>query len=132
MDWEKLRAGVPVFKPNFARINNKALVSDFSAVKNQNLPNSEIAIVPEPELGDGGMIYEVAMPFDWITKENIKDGSEVGFTPGYEEGTANPEKRPDLVFMCWNGLNPDDSANLGTLTFSGPLSVNFQSIQVEN
>ena len=124
VDWEKLRAGVPVFKPNFARINNKALVSDFSAVKNQDLPNSDIAIMPTPELGKGGMIYEVAMPFDWITKENIEDGSEVGFTPGYEEGTDNPEKRPEIVFMCWNGLNPDDSANLGTLKFSGPLAVN--------
>lgn len=70
------------------------------------------------------MIYEVAMPFDWITKENIENGSEVGFTPGYEEGTANPEKRDEIVFMCWNGLNPDDSANLGTLKFSGPLAVN--------
>lgn len=124
VDWKKLRAGVPVFKPNFARINNKALVSDFSAIKHANLPNSDIAITPTPELGKGGMIYEVAMPFDWITDENIENGSEIGFTPGYEEGTDNPEKRPELVFMCWNGLNPDDSANLGTLKFGGPLAVN--------
>lgn len=124
VDWEKLQAGVPVFKPNFARINNKALVSDYSTIKNANLPNSDIAITPTPELGKGGMIYEVAMPFDWITEEKIGNGSEIGFTPGYEEGTDNPEKRPEIVFMCWNGLNPDDSANLGTIKFGGPLSVN--------
>ena len=124
VDWEKLRAGVPVFKPNFARINNKALVSDFSAVKNHDLPNSDIAITPTQELGKGGMIYEVAMPFAWITDEKIKNGSEIGFTPGYDEGTDKPEKKPEMVFMCWNGLNPDDSANLGTLKFSGPLAVN--------
>lgn len=124
VDWEKLQAGVPVFKPNFARINNKAHISDFSAVKNQNLPNSDIAIIPTPELGEGGMIYEVAMPFDWITNVNIENGTEIGFTPGYEEGTVNPEKRPNIVFMCWSGLNPDDSANLGTLKFSGPLAIN--------
>ena len=124
VDWEKLRAGVPAFKPNFARINNKALVTDYSAVKNQNVPNSDIAITPTPELGEGGMIYEVAMPFDWITKEHIENGSEIGFSPGYEEGTVNPEKRAEIVFMCWSGLNPDDSANLGTLKFNGPLAVN--------
>lgn len=124
VDWEKLQAGVPVFKPNFARINNKAQITDFSAIINANLPKSDIAITPTPELGKGGMIYEVAMPFNWITKEKIENGSEIGFTPGYEEGTANPEKRPDLVFMCWHGLNPDDSANLGTIKFSGPLAVN--------
>jgi hypothetical protein len=45
------------------------------------------------------------------------------FTPGYEEGTDNPEKKAGLVFMDWHGLNPDDSGNLGTLTFGGPLAV---------
>lgn len=124
IDWEKLGAGTPACKPNFARINNKAHITDYSAVKNENLPNSDIAIVPTPELGKGGMIYEVAMPFEWLTKENIEEGSEVGFTPGYEEGVDNLENKADIVFMCWNALNPDDSANLGTLMFEGSLAVN--------
>lgn len=123
IDWENIGAGVPVSKPNFARINNKALVTDFSAQKNPDLPNSDIVILPTPELGKGGMIYEVTMPFAWLTKEKIKTGSKVGFTPGYAEGTANPEKKAELVFMDWFGLNPDESANLGTLKFEGPLEV---------
>lgn len=124
IDWEKVGAGQPACKPNFALINNKARVTDFSAQKNANLPNSDIAIVPTPELGKGGMIYEVAMPFAWLTKVKVEQGTEVGFTPGYEEGTDDLEKKGDLVFMDWHGLNPDDSANLGTLKFEGPLAVN--------
>jgi len=69
------------------------------------------------------MIYEVAMPFEWLTDVKIKEGTDIGFTPGDEEGTDNPKKKAGLVFMDWNGLNPDDSANLGTLTFGGPLAV---------
>ncbi len=124
IDWEKIGAGQPACKPNFARIKNKAHVTDFSAVKNANLPNSDIAIVPNAELGEGGMVYEVAMPFEWLTKVKIEQGDEVGFTPGYEEGTDNLEKKAGLVFMDWHGLNPDDSANLGVLKFEGPLAVN--------
>ena len=75
------------------------------------------------ELGKGGMIYEVAMPFTALTKVKVKEGTEVGFTPGYEEGTGDPEKKGELVFMDWHGLNPDDSANLGTLMFGGLLAV---------
>ena len=123
IDWEKVGVGVPVCKPNFAYINKKAIVTDFSANKNPDLPKSDIAIVPTPELGKGGMIYEVAMPFAWLTKVKVKEGTEVGFTPGYEEGTDDPEKKGGLVFMDWHGLNPDESANLGTLTFGGPLAV---------
>ena len=73
------------------------------------------------------MIYEVAMPFEWLTKVKIERGAVVGFTPGYEEGTDDLEKKGGMVFMCWDGLNPDDSANLGTLTFEGPLDVNSTS-----
>ena len=124
IDWEKVGAGSPSGKPNFALINNKAHIIDYSAEKNEDLPNSDIAIVPTPELGKGGMIYEVAMPFEWLTKVNIERGSVVGFTPGYEEGFGDPEKKGGNVFLCWDGLNPDDSANLGTLTFEGPLDVN--------
>ena len=123
IDWEQVGVGAPACKPNFAFINKKALVTDFSAVKNPDLPKSDIAIVPTPELGKGGMIYEVAMPFTSLTKVKVKEGTEVGFTPGYEEGTDDPEKKGELVFMDWHGLNPDDSANLGTLTFGGPLAV---------
>ena len=123
IDWEKVGVGQPVCKPNFAYIGKKALVTDFSAVKNPDLPKSDIAIMPTPELGKGGMIYEVAMPFTSLTKVKVKEGTEIGFTPGYEEGTDDPEKKGGLVFMDWHGLNPDDSANLGTLTFGEPLAV---------
>lgn len=124
IDWEKVGAGAPSGKPNFAFINNEAHIIDYSANKNANLPKSEIAIVPTPELGKGGMIYEVAMPFEWLTGVKIEKGVEVGFTPGYEEGFDDPEKKGGKVFMNWHGLNPDDSANLGVLKFEGPLSVN--------
>ena len=123
IDWENNKVGQPSSKPNFALIN-KARVTDSSAQKNADLPKSEIAIVPTAELGKGGMIYEVAMPFEWLTNEKISQGSEVGFTPGYEEGTEDLEKKGGMVFICWNGLNPDDSANLGTLKFEGSLAVN--------
>lgn len=123
IDWEKFGVGTPACKPNFALINNKAQVTDYSAVPNADLPNSDIAIVPTPELGKGGMIYEVAMPFEWLTKVKIEQGVEVGFTPGYEEGTQDFEKKGGMVFLDWFGLNPDDSANLGALKFEGPLAV---------
>ena len=124
IDWEKVGAGQPACKPNFVRVKNKAHINDFSTQKNPNLLKSDIAIVPTPELGEGGMIYEVAMPFEWLTDVTIKKGVEIGFTPGYEEGTDDLEKKGGMVFMCWDGLNPDDSANLGTLRFEGPLAVN--------
>jgi len=76
-----------------------------------------------PELGKGEMIYEVAMPFTSLAKVKVKEGTEVGFTPGYEESTGDPEKKGELVFMDWHSLNPDDFANLGTLTFGGSLAV---------
>ena len=123
VDWEKLGVGVPASKPNFALIKNQPLISDFSADKKADLNESELVIVLTPELGKGGTIYEVAMPFTGLTDLKIKRGTEIGFTPGYEEGTDDPEKRGELVFMDWHGLNPDDSANLGTLKFGGPLAV---------
>lgn len=112
-------------KPNFALIKGKAIVSDFSAGgRNPQIGQSEIAIVPCAELGKGGMIYEVAMRIEFLTKENIDVGVEIGFTPGYEEGTNNPEGKAGLVFMDWNGVDPDQAQNLGKLKFGGPLSVN--------
>ena len=69
------------------------------------------------------MIYEVAMPFEWLTEGKSRRGLKSDLTPGYEEGTDNPEKKAGLVFMDWHGLNPDESANLGTLIFGEPLAV---------
>ena len=63
------------------------------------------------------------MPFEWLTKVKVEEGTEVGFTPGYEEGTDNPEKKRG---SCVHGLaraEPDESANLGTLIFGEPLAV---------
>jgi len=115
IDWANSKAEVSS-KPNFALINDKALVSDFSG-NNPQIDQSEISIVPCEELGEGGMIYEVAMPFEFLTEEEIRAGSEIGLTPGYEEGTDNLENKADLVFMDWGGVNPDEAASLGKLTF---------------
>ena len=104
IDWEKLGVGVPASKPNFALIKNQSLISDFSADKKPDLHESDLEIVLTPELGKGGTIYEVAMPFTGLTNMKIKQGTEIGFTPGYEEGTDDPEKRGELVFMDWYGL----------------------------
>lgn len=111
-------------KPGFAKLKGKATVLDFSGGKNPRLPESRIAIVANTKLGKGGMIYEVEMPFDFLTKETIVEGKVIGFTPGYEEGTDNPEGKAGLVFMDWGGLNPDEARNLGKLTFGGKLIVN--------
>ncbi|MDE0085791.1 MAG: hypothetical protein OXU23_08790 [Candidatus Poribacteria bacterium] len=121
IDWEKVGAGQPACKPNFALIKNKAHITDYSAVKNADLPNSDIAIVPTPELGKGGMIYEVAMPFKWLTKVKIEQGDEVGFTPGYEEGVDDLEKKGGLVFMDWHGLNQTIQQILAYLSFKDRL-----------
>jgi len=121
IDWDNVKVGAPPSKPNFALINKKAAVSNFG--NNPQIFQSEIAIVPRPELGKGGMIYEVAMPFELLTKRKSKEGVEIGFTPGYEEGTDNPEKKAGMVFMDWGGVNPDEAGNLGKLKFGGPLAV---------
>lgn len=121
IDWANQKIEVSS-KPNFALINDKAVVSDSSG-RNPQLPQSEIAIVPCEDLGEGGMIYEVAMPFEFLTKVEIAEGVEIGFTPGYEEGTDNPEKKASMVFMDWNAVDPDQAQNLGKLTFGGPLAV---------
>jgi len=121
IDWANQKIEVSS-KPNFALINDKAYVSDPSG-KNPQLPQSEIAIVPCEDLDEGGMIYEVAMPFEFLTKVEIAEGVEIGFTPGYEEGTDNPEGKAGMVFMDWNGVDPDQAQNLGKLTFGGPLAV---------
>ena len=121
IDWENTKVEISS-KPNFALINDKALVADFST-KNPEIGESDIAIVPNEALGDEGLIYEVAMPFKFLTQVDIEQGSEIGFTPGYEEGTGDLEGKGDTVFMDWFGLNPDTAANLGKLIFGGPLAV---------
>jgi hypothetical protein len=123
IDWDNAKAIVSS-KPNFARINDKPVIGDFSG-NNPNIVESEIAVVPNAALGEGGMIYEVAMPFNALTKVEIAEGSEIGFTPGYEEGTDNMEGKKDKVFMDWGGVNPDTAANLGKLIFGGPLAVSY-------
>lgn len=121
IDWENTRVEISS-KPNFALINGKPVVTDFSA-KNPDIGESDIAVVPNEALGDEGMIYEVAMPFKSLTNVGIEEGSEIGFTPGYEEGTDNLEKKADTIFMVWFGLAPDTATNLGKLIFGGPLAV---------
>ncbi|MGQ9607967.1 MAG: sugar-binding protein [bacterium] len=124
IDWAGNKAEVSS-KPGFAMIKGKPTVLDFSSGgKNPRLPESKIAIVANPKLGKGGMIYEVEMPFEFLTKETINEGKIVGFTPGYEEGTDNPEGRAGLVFMDWGGIDPDVAVNLGKLKFGGKLLVN--------
>ena len=84
IDWAGKKAEISS-KPTFAKVKGKALILDSSAgAKNPRLGESAIAIVPEPLLGKGGMIYEVAMPFEFLTNEKIAQGSTIGFTPGYE------------------------------------------------
>jgi hypothetical protein len=122
IDWENNKLEVSS-KPNFALINDKPVVSDLSG-RNPQLGESEIAIVPCEELGKGGMIYEVAMPFQFLTELDIELGDEIGFIPGYEEGTNIPENKASMVFMDWGGVDPDQAANLGRLIFGGPLLVN--------
>jgi hypothetical protein len=123
IDWENQRAEVSS-KPAFAKIKGKASVFDFSTGgKNPRLGESSIAIEPNAKLGAEGMIYEVAMPFEFLTKVKIAKGSIIGFTPGYEEGTDNPEGKGGTVFMDWGAVNPDEAINLGKLIFGEPLSV---------
>ena len=123
IDWAGDRVEVSS-KPTLAKIKDKASVFDFSAAaKNPRLPESKIAIEPNEELGDDGMIYEVAMPFEFLTNIKIVEGSIIGFTPGYEEGTDNPEGKAGTVFMDWGAVNPDEAINLGKLIFGEPLSV---------
>lgn len=110
-------------KPAFAMVKDQPMVFDFSGGKNPRIGESKIAMVKEPSLGKGGMIYEVEMPFEFLTKETIQVGRVIGFTPGYEEGTDNTEGKGGLVFMDWGGVDPDKAQNLGKLKFSDRLSV---------
>lgn len=123
IDWAGNKAEVSS-KPGFAMSKGKPTVSDFSGGKNPRLSESKISIVANSKLGKGGMVYEVEMPFNFLTNEKIDEGKAIGFTPGYEEGTDNPEGRAGLVFMDWGGVDPDQARNLGKLKFGGKLLVN--------
>ena len=121
IDWTGKRVEVSS-KPNFALVKGKPTIADPGA-KNPDIIQSEIAIVQNASLGKGGTIYEVSMPFKFLTKEKISEGVTIGFSPGYEEGTDNPEGKGG-VFMDWGAVDPDQALNLGKLKFGGTLSVN--------
>ena len=109
-------------KINFALIGGKARVSDWSN-KNPGVVDSQLAIVPNAQLGPAGYIYEAAIPLKFMTNMEPKEGNSCGFTPGYEEGTNNPENAAEMVFMDWDGVDPDQAVSLGKLTFGGPLAI---------
>ena len=87
--------------------------------KHPEVTKSKIAVEPNADLGKGGMIYEVAMPFKYITTVKVAKGLEVGMTPGYEEGFNN--KQEEGVFLDSGGINPDKSELLGRMKFGGPI-----------
>jgi len=128
IDWENAKAQVSG-KPNLALLDDVATVTDFSAAPDPQLGESEIAIAPNEALGEAGMVYEVAMPFDFLTTVEIVEGSEIGFTPGYEEGTDDMEGKGGMVFMDWGGVDPDDPANLGKLIFGGLLPADTSALE---
>jgi hypothetical protein len=76
----------------------------------------ELAIVIEPQLGNAGRIIEVAIPLDSMTNMSPSEGGEFNMMPGYEEGTQGAESGK---FIDWDGLNPDNAANLRKVTFGG-------------
>ena len=63
------------------------------ASRNPEVTKSKIAVEPNADLGKGGMVYEVAMPFKYITKVKVAKGLEVGITPGYEKVLIMTKKR---------------------------------------
>ncbi|MCD6505013.1 hypothetical protein J7M22_00180 [Candidatus Poribacteria bacterium] len=120
-DASNTKAGKPDNKINLALINGKPVVSDWSG-RGVDMTSAELAIAPEKELGPAGMIYEARIPMKLIQNIKAEEGYSFGFTPGYEEGTNDPEGR-GLIFMDWNGVDPDVAANLGKLTLGGKLAV---------
>jgi len=128
IDWENTQAQVSG-KPNLAMLDGVAKLTDFSAAANAQLNESEIAIVPNEALGAAGMVYEVAMPFEFLTTVAIAEGSEIGFTPGHDEGIDDMEGKGGTVFMDWGGLNPDDPAGLGKLIFGGLLEADTSALE---
>ena len=81
-------------------MNKEARVLNFG--KNPEVTKSKIAVEPNADLGKGGMVYEVAMPFKYITKVNVAKGLEVVITLGYEEGFNHDKEKG--VFLDWGGI----------------------------
>ena len=98
-------------------MNKEARVLNFG--KNPEVAKSKIAVEPNADLGKGRMVYEVAMPFKYITKVKVTKGLEVGITLGYEEGFNHDKEKG--VFLDWGGINPDDSSKLRKMKFGGPI-----------
>jgi len=101
-------------KPCFFLLDGQPTV--FPASGGVQPEDVELAIVMEPELGDAGRIIEVAIPLDSMANMSPVEGGEFNMMPGYEEGTQGAESGK---FIDWDGLNPDDAANLRKVTFSG-------------
>ena len=117
IDWENKKKGAPDCKPNLSFMNKEARVLNFG--KNPEVAKSKIAVEPNADLGKGRMVYEVAMPFKYITKVKVTKGLEVGITLGYEEGFNHDKEKG--VFLDWGGINPDDSSKLRKMKFGGPI-----------
>jgi len=81
-----------------------------------------LAIVMEPRLGQAGRTLEVAIPLDCLTNMKPANGTIFRMMPGYEEGTQGAESPP--TFLDWDGLNPDDAANLRQVIFAGAIGTN--------
>jgi hypothetical protein len=101
-------------KPCFFLLDGQPTV--FAASGGVQPEDVELAIVIEPELGNAGRIIEVAIPLDSMTNMSPAEGGEFNMMPGYEEGTQGAESGK---FIDWDGLNPDDAANLRKVTFGG-------------
>ncbi|HUU18316.1 MAG TPA: sugar-binding protein [Sedimentisphaerales bacterium] len=101
-------------KPCFFLFGGQPTV--FAAAGGVQPGDVELAIVMEPQLGEAGRIFEVAIPLGSMTNMSPAEGGEFRMMPGYEEGTQGAEAGK---FIDWDGLNPDDAANLRKVTFGG-------------
>jgi len=101
-------------KPCFFLFGDQPTV--FAAASGVQPGDVQLAIVMEPQLGKAGRIFEVAIPLDSMTNMSPTEGVEFHMMPGYEEGTEGAEAGK---FIDWDGLNPDDAANLRKVTFGG-------------
>ena len=101
-------------KPCFFLLGGQPTV--FAAAGGVQPGDVELAIVMEPQLGEAGRIFEVAIPLGSMTNMSPAEGGEFHMMPGYEEGTQGAEAGK---FIDWDGLNPDDAANLRKVTFGG-------------
>lgn len=101
-------------KPCFFLFDGEPSV--FPGVSGVETEDVEIAIVEEPQLGKAGRIFEVAIPLDAMSNMKPSEGGDFRMMPGYEEGTQGAEAGK---FIDWDGLDPDQAANLRKVTFGG-------------